>query len=68
MSNPLYQQFLMQNSPLNMTADFFQRLQQFRQNFQGNPQEIVQNMLKSGQISQQQYDMAVMQANKICGR
>lgn len=68
MSNPLYQQFLMQNSPLNMTADFFQRLQQFRQNFQGNPQEIVHNMLKSGQISQQQYDMAVMQANKICGR
>lgn len=68
MSNPLYQQFLMQNSPLNMTADFFQRLQQFKQNFQGNPQEIVQNMLKSGQISQQQYDMAVMQANKICGR
>ena len=68
MINSLYQQFIMQNSPLNMTADFFQRLQQFKQNFQGNPQEIVQNMLKSGQISQQQYDMAVMQANKICGR
>ena len=42
-----------------------QRFQQFKQNFKGNPQEQVQQMLQSGKITQQQYDAAVQMANQL---
>ena len=42
-----------------------QRFQQFKNNFKGNPQEQVQQMLQSGKITQQQYDAAVQMANQL---
>ena len=48
--NPLYNE--MQNNNGNM----LQRFQQFRQNFKGDPQQQVQQLLNSGRVSQQQYN------------
>lgn len=50
-----------QGSPFQL----IQRFQQFCNNFQGNPQQMVQNMLQSGQISQEQYNNTVQQANQL---
>ena len=56
--NPLYQQMQPNNN-------LIQRFQQFRQQFHGNPQQQVQQLLNSGRITQQQYDQAVRQANQM---
>jgi hypothetical protein len=39
-------------NPMNKMQEFFQ----FVQNFQGNPQQQVQNMLNSGQMTQDQFN------------
>lgn len=57
--NPLYNE--MQNNNGNM----LQRFQQFRQNFHGNPQQQVQQLLNSGKVSQQQYNQAVQIAQQF---
>lgn len=57
--NPLYNE--MQNNNGNM----LQRFQQFRQNFHGNPQQQVQQLLNSGKVSQQQYNQAVQMAQQF---
>lgn len=61
--NPLFQ---MMNQANPMT-NFMQRFQQFRQTFNGNPQQIVQNLLNSGKISKAQYDQAVQMAQQMRG-
>lgn len=61
MSNPLYEQMSNQNGANNI----LQRFQQFRQNFKGNPQEQVQQMLNSGKVSQADYNRAVQLANQL---
>lgn len=58
--NPLYEQ--MQTRQPN---DFMARFQQFKNSFNGNPQQIVQQMLNSGKITQQQFNSAVQKANQI---
>lgn len=42
-----------------------QQFQQFRQNFKGNPQQQIQQMLQSGRISQSQYNSAVQTAQQL---
>lgn len=42
-----------------------QRFMQFRQQFQGDPRQQVQQLLNSGRISQAQYDQAVQMANQL---
>lgn len=61
MPNPLYQQ-MGQQMPMN---GFMQRFQQFRQQFQGDPRQQVQQLLNSGKVTQQQYDRAVQMAQQI---
>lgn len=39
-------------NPMQMVQQFHQ----FRQNFQGDPQQIVQQLLNSGQMTQSQYN------------
>lgn len=51
--------------PQNNIMQTLQQFQQFKQNFKGNPQEQVQQMLKSGRITQQQYEQAVQMANQL---
>lgn len=62
MANQLYNQMM---SGGNQQNNFLQRFNQFRQNFSGNPQQQIQRMLNSGQITQDQYNRAVQQAQNI---
>lgn len=57
--NPLYQQ--MNNGSNQLLTKF----QQFKQSFTGNPQQIVQQMLNSGKVSQERYNQAVQMANQL---
>ena len=54
-----------QGTPFGNAMDFMQRFNQFRQSYHGNPQQQIQNMLNSGQITQQQYNDAVQKAQQI---
>lgn len=63
MSNNLYQMFGgMQN--------FMNQFNQFKQNFPGNqnPQQMVQQLLDSGRMSQQQFNELSQMANQIMRR
>lgn len=57
MSNPLYQ--MMSNN--NLARQF----QQFKNTFKGDPKEKVQQMLNSGQITQEQVNRAVQMAEQF---
>ena len=59
--NPLYNEMGNNNVPNN----FMSRFNQFRQNFKGNPQEQVQQMLNSGKVSQADYNRAVQLAQQF---
>lgn len=56
--NNLYQK-------LNPMANMMQEFQKFKQNFQGDPKAQVQQMLSSGQISQEQFNKASQMANQL---
>lgn len=61
MSNPLFNQM----QPQNQFTQMMQRFQQFRQQFQGDPRQQVQNLLNSGKVTQQQYNNAVQMAQQF---
>ena len=61
--NPLFEQ--MQKNQGGGTNGMLQRFQQFRQNFKGDPQQQVQQLLNSGRVSQQQYNQAVQMAQQF---
>ncbi len=58
--NSLYQQ--LNPAPRNNLINQFL---EFRKTFTGNPQQMVQNMLNSGKISQDQLNRYAQQANEI---
>lgn len=62
-NNPYYGMNMMNNNinPMN----FMQQFQNFKRNFQGNPQQAVMNMLNNGQMSQQQFNQLQAMANQI---
>jgi hypothetical protein len=62
--NRLFQ--MMQQSPMP-NNNFIQQFQNFARTFQGNPQQIVQNLMQSGRVTQAQYDQAVNIANQLTG-
>ena len=45
--------------------DLVSRFNQFCQNFKGDPQTQIQQMLNSGKITQAQYNQAVQQAQQL---
>ena len=59
--NKLYEEM----KPQNPYQNFMQNFMDFKKNFNGNPQEQIQQMLNSGKITQQQYNAAVQKANMI---
>ena len=59
--NKLYEQ-MGPKAPYN---NMMQQFMEFKKNFTGDPQAKVQQMLNSGQITQQQYNQAVQRANMI---
>ena len=46
---------------LNLLSQF----QRFRQMYNGDPKQQIQDMLNSGKISQEQYNQAVQMANEM---
>lgn len=48
-----------------MNNNMLQQFMQFRQNFSGNAQQQVQQLLNSGKVTQQQYDQAVRMAQQF---
>lgn len=61
MSNPLFNQM----QPQNQFTQMMQRFQQFRQQFQGDPRQQVQNLLNSGKVTQNDYNRAVQMAQQL---
>lgn len=62
MPNSLFNQFGRQqgnHSPMRMLQQF----NKFRRMFQGNPEQVLQRMLTSGHLKQEQYDEAYQAAN-----
>lgn len=50
---------------MNIDPMMMQKFMQFKNNFRGDPRMQIQQMLNSGQISQQQYNNAVQVAQQI---
>ncbi len=72
MPNPLYNSLGGGKTPTlpGMPGNFnqmMQQYQQFRSQFQGNPQQEVQRMLQSGKINQQQLNQAQAIAQQFQG-
>jgi len=45
--------------------NIIQQFNQFRQNFRGDPQQQIQQMLNSGKVTQAQYNAAVQKAQQL---
>lgn len=60
MPNPIFQKFGGQNTPqpnpLGNMMDFMKQFNQFKSNFKGDPKQQVQQLLESGQMSQEQFN------------
>lgn len=68
MANELYNQFGKSNNNKpddGGFSEFVQQFQQFKSQFQGNPQEQIQRMLQTGQISQAQLNQAQQLAQQF---
>lgn len=52
---------------MNINPNMLMQFMNFRNSFQGNPQQMVQQMLNSGQVSPQQYQNAVQIAQQLQG-
>lgn len=63
MSNPLYG--MMMNKQNQNLGGLMQRVEQLKKTFKGDPNEHIQRMLNSGQITQEQYNRAVRQAEQL---
>lgn len=61
MSNPLFEQL---NNGQNSNS-MLQQFIQFKQNFNGDPRQTVQNLLNTGQMSQQQFNQLAQQATQM---
>jgi len=55
--NPLFNMFGNQsNGPFSNMANVINQFNQFQSTFQGDPKKQVQNLLNSGQMSQEQFN------------
>lgn len=56
--NPLFNSNVPQTPQMQMISpmNFIQQFNQFRQMFRGNPQQQVQQLLNSGQMTQEQFE------------
>lgn len=60
MANPLYNP--MQNNPY---AEIIAQAREMQKTFQGNPRDVVQQLLNSGQMSQNQFNQLSQIAQQI---
>lgn len=65
MSNPLMGGAPKMNGPMGNIQQLMQQFNQFRQTFNGNPQQRIQQLMNSGKISQEQYNNAYQMATQF---
>ena len=67
MANPLFEQMGggQMPGPMGQFQQMMSAFQQFKANFQGDPQQEVQRLLNSGQMSQQQYNELQQRAMQL---
>ena len=63
--NPLFQQQF--GGFNNFVTEFNNFRQQFGQNAQMTPQQIIQQKIQNGEISQEQFNQVAMMANQMMG-
>jgi PBP1b-binding outer membrane lipoprotein LpoB len=56
-----------QQSPTPNQTNIIDAFNRFRQAFTGDPKAMIDQMIASGQVSQQQYNNAVQMANQMRG-
>lgn len=67
MPNPLFEQMGggQMPGPMGQLQQMMSAFQQFKANFKGDPQQEVQRLLNSGQMSQQQYNELQQRAMQL---
>lgn len=65
MANQLFNELNNINIDRNQSNNLLTQFYQFKKTFNGNPQQIVQNLLNSGRMSQQQFNQLQQMANQI---
>ena len=67
MPNPLFDQMggNQMSGPMGQMQQMMNAFQQFKANFRGDPQQEVQRLLNSGQMSQQQYNQLTQMAQQM---
>lgn len=66
MANPLFQALGGQMpGPMGQFQRMMQQFQQFKANFQGDPQQEVQKLLQSGKINQEQLNQLQQMAKQF---
>lgn len=68
MANPFYSAMGGSQAPQGGKRNLAPNLLQYMQNFQGNPMEILQGKINSGEISQTQYKQLHDMAENIVSR
>lgn len=63
--NPLFNILNGGMQPQNPMMKMMTQLNQFRQTFQGNPKQQVQQLLNSGKMSQEQFNQLSQMATQI---
>lgn len=65
MNNPLVGGTPQMTGTMGNMQQLMQQFNQFRQTFQGNPQQQVQQLMNSGKVSQQDYNRAYQMAQQF---
>lgn len=68
MPSPLFNTFgnhQVSNSPFANMSNFLNQFDQFRKGFNGNPEQMVKQMVESGQVSQEQFNQASNMAKQL---
>ncbi len=55
----------MNNTPFGNFMGLMQQFNQFKNNFKGNPEEQVKQLLSSGQMSKEQFNQLAQMANMM---
>ncbi len=53
------------NTPMSDFSNMMSQFNQFKNSFNGNPKQIVMNMLQNGQMSQQQFNQLSSMAQQF---
>ena len=65
MASPLFD--ALGNQPQGGFGQMIQQFQQFKNSFNGDPKQQVQNLLNSGKMSQAQFNQLSQMANQLMG-